>query len=203
MDPLLTIPFGAVVALCALEPGVVDLAQLDACCRTVGLRPELDLEMLTATLGPVRAEVLVEYWHEARRLHSRRLRGAASGNSVVVLRRPIGVWRQETGRPKRDLVEQYEALTHLGDGSALTVADLLDVHPDGERIVELVSVDLDLPTALGGPAHCGEQRRVLRITARYSPWRDRRLRRLTLVEAFADEVWPEPDAELVARWRAV
>ena len=35
---------------------------------------------------------------------------------------------------------------------------------------------------------------MLRLTARYASWRDRKLRRLAQLEALSDEVWPDPAA---------
>jgi hypothetical protein len=113
----------------------------------------------------------------------------------LVLRRPLVTWRQETGRTKRDLGEQLAALERLGPEITSSVHALLD-GPAGEASdasLELTVLDRGLGPELGGPATACEQRRVLVLGARYASWRDRRLRRLVSVEAYADELWPEPE----------
>ena len=193
----LSVPVGVAGVLDALSGTGHDLS---AATVVLGKRCELDLDAVTALRGPVAARALVEYWDDTRRLATLVGRGTAAGQDVVVVRRQLGVWRQRTGRDKADLAEQFEALSRLGPSVTDELDELLGPRDEGEAAAELVVLDRSLPEALGGPATLCEQRRVLRVVARYAPWRDRKLRRLASLEALCDEVWPEPGPALLEAW---
>lgn len=200
----LYVPAGTLAVL--TELGLVERAralELAGCVVQLGLRPELDVAQVAARAGRDLAELLTEYWHQTRRFHALRRRGQAAGLECVVVRRRLGSWRQETGRTKRDLTAQLDALERLGPGVTAQLAALLDgSHAEGtEAQLELVVLACTLDPALGGMATPCEQRRVVTLTARYAGWRDRRVRRLAAVEAYADEVWPAPSEAVLARAR--
>lgn len=183
-------------AVCGVH---VDVA---AALVVVGERTEVDLDALAREHGDDVARALAGFWERTRRMNRQLGLGTAAGTEVVMVRRGLGEWRQGTGRHKSDLSEQLGAMGRLGPSVASALDGLLAAGDGVERSEDLVVLDGALPACLGGPMGPCEQRRVLRVTARYAAWRDRRLRRLAVVEALADEVWPVPDDGERLAWAA-
>jgi hypothetical protein len=176
-------------------------AALELCAVVVGERVELDLAAVAARVGEPAAVALASYWTDARRFWARRARGRVEPG--VVVRRTLGVYTQDTGKPRRDLGECYRELCALGAGAREAVDDVLDAHLGDRGEVTVESRQRDYPTCLGGVAGGGELRRTFTVTARYAAWRDRRVRRFEALKVAVDELWPVPAGDVDGLWREV
>lgn len=209
---MLSVP-SFIVDLALGEAGDGVVSELDRCAVMVGRRPELNLDKVRDRLGERHAAALEAYWGECRRFWARMRSGTAAG-PFVATRRVLVDATQDTGRSKRDLGNELNAL--LACPAAAPVAELLlDATlavPALERAVATNGGVLDVPAAPGDPASAtllvsgvgcppelggfpsiGEVRRFVTISARHASWRDNRRRRLARVTVRVDEVWPHPN----------
>lgn len=172
---------------------------LGECGVQVGERTELDLGKVESRLGSDAAVALAKYWGSVRRFWARRHHGEIAGG--VIVRRPLTTFTQDTGKARRDLGDQYRALCDLSEETRTRVDLLLDPHDPGDGVLEMESRQQEYPACLGGVGGLGELRRHFTVTARYAPWRDRRIRRLAGVDVAVDELWPVPDRDVCALWQ--
>ncbi len=160
-------------------------------------------------LGDTSALMLETYWLETQRFWNA-LRLDEEPGPYVALRRLLLTSKQKT---RKDLHVEYDALLatpHLGaivdhmlekepdfevvENSAVPyLVDLVD-HANGAHTLTVFYTRDSIQhwsNMLGGPFSPGEQARELRVTSRHAPWRDRKKRRLSNVDVYAHELWPQ------------
>lgn len=186
--------------------------RLRRCGRQVGLRVELDLQLVAEHLGGQWADWFSTYDQACRTFWDTYAAGQSPGRFVALRRTLIDVAQDTRKGHKNDLNDQYDALVALpgvgqfvdellssepGTGPLRRLGAPFGVHLDHpqDRVTRAtLTVDSDVawPAVLGGMPSPGEVRRLLHIGARYAKWRDRRVRRFTDLQVVAEEIWPDP-----------
>lgn len=156
--------------------------------------------------------VVGEYWLSCMRFWAKLDRRREPG-AWVATRRKIAVHKQGT---REDLKAAYDALRAVPVVG--NVVDFVLAEPRTSDDLLKVATELNAKAVdigngmsqyvlmcpkrgwanwddeLGGPISPGEQAREIVVTVGYAKWRDRRLRRLVGVQAYAHELWPRHES---------
>jgi hypothetical protein len=166
---------------------------------TVGARTEVDLAAVARCYGPEAAERIGDLWLRTRRMM---ITGSAGAGPETV--ETLVDVAQDTGRVKRDLVAEMDALAAhpvlstvcdqlLGPEPPAGAPELgMPVAFTSDGTVSTVTVELRgpaWPTALGAAAAINEVSRVFTLEARHAAWRDRKSRRLARLLVESRRVW--------------
>jgi len=199
-----TVPVCAASVLLHDRPDL--LAGLAGAQVMLGQRPEIDLGRVG---DQVLAQALGAYWADTV---------GSSAPRPFGHRWLIAAHAQKSGPGlKADLGAQFQAMADmpvLGDlvqAATEACVDLDVLVPlarmlsgsvtsgPGANPATIISVELvpgGLDDALGGAPWPNESGRVLDVTVRHAPWRDRRVRRLVGVDVYAQGHWPDPQGYL-------
>lgn len=184
--------------------------------RQLGVRVELDLDLVRARGEHAMADVLARYHEICVGFWERERTGQRLGPCITVRRVLREAQQRDNAGGRSDLGAEYEALREVAGVGELLEA-LTEPVPDPatlERLGSPLMLDLELgegsatahitvdarcawPVVLGGAGSPGEVRRRLTLCTSYAKWRDRRVRRLVQLTVETEELWPEPRLALV------
>lgn len=173
----------------------------------LGNRVEINLVKLVSMGRKDLAELLNTYYQTCQDFW---VKGKGRGEFILLERELISN-SQLTGKNKKDLVEEYEALTSQGgvgkvieEATAATVnEELLDsyianigayqrVVNDTQRVLVMSFPGGSIThPALGGVGTLGETARFITLVISHSAWRTRRVRRLSKIVVTVEERWPK------------